>query len=308
MRELFLEKDFNENIYVRDILHFTCVLCGQDVTRKGMHFNGKLLCKKCNMKTSMLEKYGVENFSQSNIAKSKTRVVSQETIDKRKKTCLEKYGVENPLQSPEIIEKSRQKIIERYGYYGGQLHTEDAQKKRKETNLKKYGVENPLQSKVIQSKISSNRHKFTADNNPMYNENIKDKIIKCRKPKYIYDNIKFDSATELYFFIYQKENGADIERADVCFDYAFNNKTHQYYPDFVVNNELVEIKGSQFLGENGEWRNPYSPECSSLLESKHKCALNNNVKILYSEDCKMFEEWVKEKYSPSYIKQFRVYE
>lgn len=97
MRELFLEKDYKESIHVRDILHFNCSLCGQSVTRKGMHFNGKLLCKKCNMKASMLEKYGVENFSQSTIAKSKVRTVSQETIEKRKKTCLEKYGVENPL-------------------------------------------------------------------------------------------------------------------------------------------------------------------------------------------------------------------
>jgi hypothetical protein len=308
MRELFLEKNFKEDIHVRDILHFTCELCGQKVTRKGMHFNGKLLCKNCNMRSSMLEKYGVENFSQSDIAKSKIKAVSQETIEKRKRTCLEKYGVENPFQSPEIIEKSKQKIIEKYGYYGGQLHTKNAQEKRKRTCLEKYGVENPLQSKKIQNKISPNRHKFTADNNPMNSETIKDKIVKCRKPKYIYDNERFDSSTELYFFIYQKENGADIKRANICLDYVFDKKIHHYYPDFMVNDKLIEIKGSQFLKKDGTWKNPYNSKGDKLLEAKHQCAINSGVKILYSEDCKIFETWVKEKYSSNYIKQFRIYE
>lgn len=34
---------------------------------------------------------------------------------------------------------------------------------------------------------------------------------------------------------------------NIYFEYEYNNKKYKYYPDFLVNNELYEIKGDHFL-------------------------------------------------------------
>lgn len=367
MRDLFLEKNYNEVIHVRDTLHFVCEKCGVSVTRKGLHFNGKLLCKSCNMKVSTLEKYGVENYSQTpeSKEKAKNREVSQETKEKRKQTCLRKYGVENPLQLEEIQESSKKKIIEKFGYYGGQLHTDKANQKRKETCLEKYGVESPLASKEIQDKISPHRNKFTSENNPIYDEqslnkiiqtnlvrygcenpmsnesirnkaketmlkkygydcifkrnkfretieesffnrtgkNLRDEIARHRKPKYIYDDTWFDSLDELAFWIWNKDNFFDIKRPDIKFEYYYNNEKHFYYPDFQIDDKYIEIKGPQFLKDDGTWQNPYNHELDSLYEAKRQCALKNDVTILYN--CEQYIEYVNKKYTKDFMRLFK---
>ena len=60
-------------------------------------------CKKHSMKISMLEKYGVENPSQS-----------EELKRKRTKTMLEKYGVENYSQTEEYKKKTKKTSLEKY--------------------------------------------------------------------------------------------------------------------------------------------------------------------------------------------------
>ena len=65
---------------------------------------------------------------------------------KKIKTCLKNYGVENPLQNKEILKRTQETKIKKYG---DKNHFE----KYKQTCLERYGVENPMQSKDILDKF-----------------------------------------------------------------------------------------------------------------------------------------------------------
>jgi len=52
-----------------------------------------------------------------------------------------------------------------------------------------------------------------------------------------------DSSWELAFVIYNLDFNNKIERNDKFFDYIYEGKNYKYYPDFILNNEYVEIKG-----------------------------------------------------------------
>lgn len=93
------------------------------------------------IKSTMMDKYGVENAMQS-----------QEIKNKIKQTNLEKYGTESPLQSEIIREKIKNTCIIKYGV-DNPAKSQEIKTKMKKTNLKKYGVEYILQSKEIKDKM-----------------------------------------------------------------------------------------------------------------------------------------------------------
>ncbi len=51
------------------------------------------------------------------------------------------------------------------------------------------------------------------------------------------------STYELAFLIWHIDNNIKINRCDVSFEYEFEGKKHRYYPDFVIDNNIYEIKG-----------------------------------------------------------------
>ena len=68
-----------------------------------------------------------------------------------------------------------------------------------------------------------------------------------RSRNYLYNDLIFDSSWELAFYIYHKDNNIDIDRCVKSFPYVVNNKTHYYFPDFIVDNKLIEIKGPHLI-------------------------------------------------------------
>lgn len=52
-----------------------------------------------------------------------------------------------------------------------------------------------------------------------------------------------DSTWELAYIIYNLDHSIPVVRNREPFDYVFAGRTHRYYPDFIVNNRYVEIKG-----------------------------------------------------------------
>ena len=59
-----------------------------------------------------------------------------------------------------------------------------------------------------------------------------------------YKGIHCDSTYELAYVIYMLDHGYDIKRYIGSFDYLDNDgKLRKYYPDFIVNDTIVEIKG-----------------------------------------------------------------
>jgi hypothetical protein len=96
----------------------------------GVEFFSQIPEAKEKRKKTLLEKYGVEFFSQIPEAK-----------EKRKKTLLERYGAECLSQIPAIKEKKKQTMLERYGVDNIAKLDSTKEKKRK-VCLEKYGVDN----------------------------------------------------------------------------------------------------------------------------------------------------------------------
>lgn len=152
---------------------------------KDSFHNYKVISDKriSQLKSSVKEKYGVDNISKLNEIKEKkketflknygsTNCFSNDQIkEKIKKTNLEKYGYDNPAKNEIIKDKIKSTFINQYG--GNPLYSEIIKNKIKETNLKKYGCECVFSSPKIKQKIiKTNIEKFGC-NNPSQNEKIK---------------------------------------------------------------------------------------------------------------------------------------
>lgn len=112
--------------------------------------------------------------------------------------------------------------------------------------------------------------------------------------RYAFKNNAFDSFPELCFYLYYFKKGINIRRKVDRIAYLVENKLHYYYPDFQIDKQLYELKGPQFLTEDGKWCNPYNHNQDDLFEAKHQCALVNNVIILYEKDYQKYIDWFNE--------------
>lgn len=93
-----------------------------------------------------------------------------------------------------------------------------------------------------------------------------------------YNNIYFDSSWELAYYIYCIEHNINIERCKEIRYYIYNEKQYKYYPDFIVNGEIIEIKG-------------YITD-----KVKYKIEQNPDIKVLYYKDIEHCILYCKEKY------------
>lgn len=65
-----------------------------------------------------------------------------------------------------------------------------------------------------------------------------------RGRKGYYNKIWCDSTWELAYVLYNIDHGIKFKRNKKGFEYVYKNKTHRYYPDFVLpDNTYIEIKG-----------------------------------------------------------------
>ena len=122
---------------------------------------------------------------------------------------------------------------------------------------------------------------------------------------YIYKDIHFDSSWELYYFIYNEDNGNNISRCTTHYKYLFENITHTYTPDFIINGVEVDVKGSHFI-QNDKMINPYDRSQDDLSEAKHQCMIKNNVKLILEDEINKCKDYVDSKYGQNYIDQFEI--
>lgn len=231
---------------------------------------------------TMLERYGVvhpshmTDFAQKCAETKQTRYNSAtyNNRDKCYNTLIEKYGSVEAYYK-HIGSMSNATKIERYG-----TTSYNNREKFAQTLMQRYGVTAPMHSKIICDK---SHHKYT------------------------YNGVKFDSSYELVYYIWLSDFHVDFEyRPGVMFAYEYEGIVHVYNPDFLVNGELVELKGRQFFKDKDPSKsmvNPYNHKLDGLYEAKHQCMLNNGVKIIV--DCSEYEQYVATTYGKDYIKSFR---
>lgn len=110
------------------------------------------------------------------------------------------------------------------------------------------------------------------------------------------DGYVFDVIPELKFYLKCKSLGYDIQpHPKQVFSFLFDGKIKHYFPDFLVNGHIVEIKGDMFFRRNEHseqeemflpWKGKLSDEeynrrCR-LQEAKHQCMKQNGVIIIRS--------------------------
>lgn len=253
-----------------------------------VYTNGKKFhcCNKCaqldidtikQIKMTKLKHFGDENFTNS--AKSK-------------ETRLERYGNENYVN----VEKCKHTKKERYG-------DENYNNKEKtvKTNLKRYGVKNVFEAKLIKNKIK-NRWLSHGYDHPMHNKDIVIKTI----TRYKYNNICFDSSWELALYIWLVDNKIKFEyHPNINFKYSFENIEHTYWPDFIIENKIYEIKGGQYF-QNNKMICPYDRSKDDIFQAKYECMLKNNVIIISVNEIKKYLDFVDTKYGKQYLKQFAI--
>lgn len=324
----------DENLSFKNnlILKLKCIKCGEDYITTFYNLKKDFICKckLCKRKETCIEKYGVDNPSKSEAIKEKT-----------KQNNLKKWGFVSTAQNPDVQAKAKQTRLKngttqesseirektkKTWQNKSKEEVVDIVRRRKETSLKRFGVDVPSKAQIVKDITKKhNLEKYNCEY-PSQLESVKEKIKQTnlkrygvenwfssnqmqvtKKTKYFFDNQSFDSSVELVFYIYYKEHNLYVKRNTIGFQYkTLDGEKHIYYPDFEIENQLIEIKGNQFLKEDGSWRNPNDSSLDELYEAKHQCALKNNVTILYSKDCQKYFEYVHQKYGRDYIKQFKL--
>ena len=221
--------------------------------------------------------------------------------NKRRETCIIKYGVDCSSKAKEVKEKAKRTNQLKYGV-DNYTQSNDFKQKVMSTNIKKYGVKWRVMTEEFKLQYKKTMLRKYGVECCMHCPQIFAKI----KSKYFYEDRWFSSAPELAFYIFLKDSGKTFEyQPEVTIKYIFNNEQHQYWPDFLVDGQMIELKGNQFLKEDGTWQNPYDHSLDALYEAKHQCCIANNVKILYYKNYKKYLDYVKDKYGKDYLRQFK---
>lgn len=108
--------------------------------------------------------------------------------------------------------------------------------------------------------------------------------------------MNFDSKLELAVYVYCMLNGIKCQLHPVTdITYEYDNKTHTYQPDFIIEGNLVEVKGLHFFEEKDPAKrmvNPYDHSQDDLYEAKHQYMIENNVVILTDLDCAKYVQFI----------------
>ena len=336
---------------------FTCINCGKTETtlklRKNYNKNRwtRLLCADCSGKQTRKDLYGDENYNnlnkrkETNLERFGTDNVMKSSYgkDALKKSFNAKYNVDSVgelLRQDEYLEKSKktnlknngsekymqfgtdefnQLMLDRYGKINP-IDIEEFVKASQNTCLAKYGNKYYVASEAHKKRCAEILTENFGVNNYFKSEEYKlmYSMVNLRYFIYYY-GITFDSSWELAVWIYCIDHNIPITRTPCKLEYLDSlNIKHFYFPDFIINGKLVEIKGSQYFKPDGTMyypytkRHHYSETLSSeekayyddLYERKHQCGLSHGVEFWTDKDCRVYLEYCDNRY-PGWKKLYR---
>lgn len=243
---------------------------------------------KEKIRTTNLERYGSEHYSSTELSKLRVSETwqnkSQEEIEARtskiKQTCLKRYGVDSPSKSDSVKQRIKNTNLERYGVTSVLADKE----KMKTAIIEKYGVENVFQSEEIKEKIKQSmvanygvEHFFQSELN----------MCKSVFRKYVFNDEYFDSLPELAVWLYMVDHNIDIQRNTSSFSYSFGGCDHVCFPDFIINGQLVEIKGDHLFKK--------MLIKNTIENAKYHCLLENKVEVWTSSTYNKYLNWFNKK-------------
>lgn len=227
--------------------------CGQEA-----HFqlkNGKWCCSKHWNSCPQLRKKNSEGCKKSfAIGKRNAREIWHNMSDEAKKRWIWNKGLTK--KTSKVLSSESERIKQKYasgeltGSFRGHKHSEESKKK------------------------------ISLGTSRSYNYDVNRKSGRGRKG--YYKGFYCASTYELAYVIYCLDHNIQIERCKEYFEYEYQGQKHRYYPDFVVNDEIVEIKGF--------WNGRVNAKRDAVLLQ------NKKYKILFPKDMDFIFKYIEEKY------------
>lgn len=282
------------------LITFVCENCGREATAQERSYKNLSLCGGCKI---------------SRTKQSWTDEKSKEANAKREKTSLAKYGVRNPGASQLTKDRQKQTMIKNYGSAkNGYKHH---QEKRKETLLELYGVDNNAKRTDVKEKTKETliekygsvknayrQRKAAIEKIMIEHYSVNTNLVFIKFKKYAFDDNFFDSSWELAYYIWLKDHGIEFKYHTERIEYIGDDgEKHFYYPDFLVDGKIVEIKGDQFFNEDGE---PYDSYHKCFWRKKYNLILQKGGKILKHRDLTEQLEYVKSTYGKHFLKECKL--
>lgn len=288
-----------------------CMICGSEFTVRKSGFPPRYgICKKC--KCSFTSKNRVVTEEQKILQKEKSLQAWNDKSEEDRKNIIEKRR--NSLKqtcsnrTKEEKEKIGKHISEVQQNFSKEKKTEISEKKRVAqinywSNLDDSSREY-LRKKNKESHLTENylncRLEIQKSRTKEYWKEIRSKS----HHSYFYEGLDFDSSWELAVWIYAKDHGLDIEREPIMFEYEINGKVKKYFPDFKLNEDLIEVKGDHFF-KNGKMICPFDESLNDIYEAKHQCGLKNKVKFWTSKEMQNILKYIEDKYTKDYLELFK---
>lgn len=280
-----------------------CPICGKSIAKfpYTIHCNAK--CSNndpkhnARIKQTLLDRYGDANYV--------NRAKMKETIAK--------HNAENPERTKEIEAKRKATKV-----LMGRDKNWNNSEKAKRTNTQLYGVAVVNQfngpKRMLNKYYNTCKDRYNVDctntvlnqfNGPFRNKN-------CH---YTYDNRGFDSSWELAYYIWLKDHNIEFEYpCPITLKYFNGKKMSTYYPDFLVEGEIVEIKGEHLIKHKQNKICPAFtkglPEADKQLianrhTAKYQCMIDNKVNIISNNKIQEYLDYVNSAYNKQFLQQFR---
>lgn len=205
------------------------------------------------------------------------------------KACYMKsiYGVTTNIARPEVKEKTQDNIKNKYG--SKEAFDKLRIKNSKEALIKKYNVENNFSREDVKIKIKEKKN-YIQEAEKRKNTNIERYgTPMIGKNTHIYKGIHFDSSWELAFWIWCEDHNKKIERN---LNPIISKTKQKYYPDFIVDGRLYEIKGDFLTKYEG-------------YEDKLETFIKYDVKVIMQKDIVPILHYIYSKYGKEYLKKFK---
>lgn len=302
-RELWIEKGYSiEYDMALRILQLTSFLDKhyKKVTpsQRFWHIlNNKLelnYCSYCNIKVATFSgTYSSSCCKKCDIELSRKRVSDNyknnpSILEKRKQTNLSLYGQEHCCQNETYKEKIRNTNKRNIGYAGpfanpdfnkkiansNSVNKIEINKKRRATCQEKYNADSYFQTtEFLEKREQVWIQKYGTTN-------IFD-VSHPRTKTYKNTNLIYQSSYEKHFLdlLKEKELLVHVKRGPVI-EYLWKENIHKYYPDFIINDTVIEIKS--------DWT--YSREVE-LVQTKLKATQDKGYKVVLLKSLEEIEEF-----------------
>ena len=202
-----------------------CPVCGNKCKYKGgskiyEETCGSINCKNTHANYKHLETFKANHNGLTNLFQL------PEVKEKIKKTMLEKYGVEYSGQIEEKKRKSKQTWLSKYGV-DNPFKSKEIQEKSKKTCLEKYGVEYSFQSENNKEKSKKTCLEKYGVDNPLKSDIIKNKSKQTKLEKYGDENYSnHEKAKQTKLEKYGNENYVNIEKTKKTKLEKYGNATY----------------------------------------------------------------------------------